>query len=307
MKYLHTFLFGRRYDVPLHEDTSARVLPWIIALMVWLASLSLAATVMVAGLIEQWNADVAGTLTIQVPPAAAATPAETGGPESDPRLGRILAILGDNPAVISAEPVPRQDMNALLAPWLGQGDLAQDLPLPWLVDVEVDRSHPLDLHALQTQLSTAVPGTTAEDHQVWLRDLVVFARTIEVIALLVLALVILAGVSVVIFSTRSGFDIHRNVVEALHMMGATDSYIAGQFQTHAFNVGLRGGLIGLGMAFVTLLIAAWFAARVETAMMPDFAPGWLFFVSLSLMPVASALITMLAARATVMRNLNALI
>ncbi len=304
MHMVRTFLFGRRYDVPLDQDSGSKVLPWIIALMVYLASLSLTATMTVSGLIGQWNADVAGTLTVQVPPAH--NEGRERSIETDPRLKRIIAILQAQPAIQSATPLPQDQMDALMAPWLGTGDFSRELPMPWLIDVEIDRTQPLDLDNLGMQLDSTVPGVTIEDHQVWLKDLIVFARSIEVIALLILFLVTLAGVTVVVFSTRAGFDIHRNVVEALHMMGATDAYIAGQFQTHAFGVGLRGGLIGLGMALVTLLVATYFAAQINSTLMPSFSPSWLLYLCLAFMPLASAVITMYAARATVMRNLNAL-
>src|SRR5204862_307804 len=60
----------------------------------------------------------------------------------------------------------------------------------------------------------------------------------------IVILVIAATALAVAFATRGAMAGNREIVEVLHFVGATDSYIARQFQKHFLSLGLRGGGIG---------------------------------------------------------------
>src|SRR5690349_20514147 len=62
-----------RLEVPLRRDASARFLPWIIALMVYLAATGGAAMVLLVDTVADWDRSLTTTLTLQVP--ADASPA----------------------------------------------------------------------------------------------------------------------------------------------------------------------------------------------------------------------------------------
>src|SRR3546814_1946131 len=65
------------------------------------------------------------------------------------------------------------------------------------------------------------------------------ARAVELMALVVVLLVVLAASIMVAFVTRMGLAAHQRSIELLHMIGAQDSYVARQFQNHALRFGLR--------------------------------------------------------------------
>ena len=79
-----------------------------------------------------------------------------------------------------------------------------------------------------------VPGVIVDDHKIWLARLVDLVETLEALACTVLVFVILATIGTVIFTTKTGLAIHREAIEVLHLIGAQDSYIAGQFANKAF-------------------------------------------------------------------------
>ena len=60
---------GLRSDLNLRGDSSRRFLPLIIAFMVFLASLAMAAAMIVTAAVDNWGQGLTGTLTIQIPPA----------------------------------------------------------------------------------------------------------------------------------------------------------------------------------------------------------------------------------------------
>ena len=61
-------MFRTHYDLPLQRDVTGRFLPWIIALMVYLAILALAGSMVLSDMAQRWDKGLAGTLTIQVLP-----------------------------------------------------------------------------------------------------------------------------------------------------------------------------------------------------------------------------------------------
>ncbi len=74
------------------------------------------------------------------------------------------------------------------------------------------------------------------------------AETAVAVGIAILALVIAVTVLSVTFATRGAMATNRPIVEVLHYVGATDSFIAGQFQRHFLILGFKGGAIGGGGA-----------------------------------------------------------
>jgi cell division transport system permease protein len=72
----------------------------------------------------------------------------------------------------------------------------------------------------------------------------------------VLLLMVAATILSVAFATRGAMAANRPIVEVLHFIGATDGFIAGQFQRHFLALGLEGGLIGGAAAVVIFMLAA---------------------------------------------------
>ena len=70
----------------------------------------------------------------------------------------------------------------------------------------------------------------------------------------VLALVWVVTVLSVTFATRGTMATNRPIVEVLHYVGATDSFMSGQFQRHFLILGFKGGAIGGGAAILLFAI-----------------------------------------------------
>jgi len=284
--------------LPLSRDASSRFLPWLIAFMVWLAAMAFAVLMILSAAGQQWRAGLEGTLTVQVLP-----PPQGDAAEIRTRVERAIALLRATPGVASAEPVPDSRVAALLEPWLGKGALSAEmnLPVPRLIDVRLAQGAAIDGGALRARLAAEIPGAELDDHGVWLDRLVALARALEVIAFAVVGLIGLAAVATVVFATRTGLAIHHDVVELLHLIGAQDSYVAGQFQGRAFWLGLRGGLAGTALAAVTLVFLGYLAERIEASLLPPLALSAWQWAALAGIAPGAALISMLTARVTVQR------
>ncbi len=286
----------RRTTVPLDEDSSARFLPWLVAFMVFLACLALASVFVVERAAQRWDRGLKGQLTVQIP-------APEQEAERPARIEKVTQVLQATPGVRGLSVLTPQEVARLVEPWLGEAALAAELPLPDLIAVTLDPNQPPDLAALRQALEAAVPGTQADDHQRWLANLLNLARSIKLGALIVLGLVGFAAVVTVVFVTRTGLEIHRQVIELLHLMGAQDRYIAREFQGHALKLGLRGGLFGFLLAVAALFGLGWLAGQAQLSLLPRFELAALDWILLGLLPILAALIAMWTARVTVLRTL----
>jgi len=285
-----------RSDLQLEGDPSARILPWVIGIMVYLAALALGGALSINGAIERWNRALTDRATIQIDPAPSA--------EQDRRLGLAIEVIKTTPGIARHEVLGRPALIGLLEPWLGRGNLPGELPLPILIDLTIDPAAPPRLDELRRRIEASVPGARLDDHSLWTGGLVAAARAIQALALAAVGLIGLAAVAIVVFATRAGFAAHLEVIDIIHLMGARDAYIARQFQDHFLGLGAKGGILGLAVALATLVGFVVLGESMEGPLLPRLALDWWAWLTLTLLPVLAALVARTTARATVLSQLR---
>ncbi len=293
-------MFSRPVELQLYRDPSARTLPWIIALMVFLAGLALGGVLSLGAALERWDQGLSGTVTVQLLPPGPDNPLP--GTFGD-HLARTLEILQSTPGVLRAEALTDAEIAGLLEPWLGSGKILQELPLPKLIDVTLDTAQRMNLVELEARLTAEVPGVSLDDHKLWLERLITFASSVKVVASGIVLLIGLATVTMITFATRTGLAMHQDTIALLHTFGARDSYIANQFQAHAMRLGFHGGILGTALAVVLLMAAGMLVGRLDIEMLAGLSLTSQHWVAIAALPVATALIAMGAARITVLRKL----
>ncbi len=289
-------MISLRSDVPFGDDDAARFLPWLVAFMVFLSALSIAGIFALGNMAEKWNRGVKNTLTVQLPRA------ESLAADSR-RLSAALGTLRRTAGVRRADAVDAETVRKLLAPWLGSVAQSDDLPLPQVIDVEIDRSSGLSAADLRQKLKPFLPRSTVDDHRIWLDGFVRAVNSTELVAVVILCVIFLATIGTVVFSTRTGLGLHREVIEVMHFMGAQDSYIARQFAIRSLFMGLRGGLAGLFVAVATLFLLKFLAAQTQVGLLPATTLGPAAWGGIAALVPVVALIAMVTARLTVIRTL----
>jgi cell division transport system permease protein len=292
-------LFGRRNEVPLGDDEAGRFLPWIIGSMVFLAALAVASALTIAAASNRWNAELAGSATVQIAPASTEKSAPDTKPEA--RMQAALTVLNATDGVLAARPVSDDAARALVSPWLGTGDLG-DIAMPQLIELTIDQDH-LDAKALQARLTAAVPGAEFDDHRRWVNALGDLARSLQAVALSVLALVCGVAVLAIVFATRSGLAVHGEIVEVLHLIGARDDYIASGFARYASVLALRGGVGGTVVAAGALFSLRLAGADFVSGLLPSLTLSPYAWVIIACLPIAAALLAALTAHLTVLAAL----
>jgi len=214
----------------------------VIAIMSFLACLTLGAVTLVRDASRDWQLDIQREVTIQVRPL--------DGVDLETEAAKAASLARQTPGVAGVEVLDAKENAKLLEPWLGTGLNLGDLPIPRLVVVRLTDPNAADLGDLGARLASTVKGASLDDHRGWASRLQSMANATVIAGLAILSLVFVATILSVVFATRGAMASNAVVVSVLHICGAEDGFIAREFQRHFLLLGLRGGLIGAATAGV---------------------------------------------------------
>ena len=179
-------MFRTHYDLPLQRDVTGRFLPWIIALMVYLA---------IWRWPDRWSCPTwrnAGTRGLgRHPDHSGPAPARRHAPTLDTASRRHWECLHATPGISKAEPLKREQMAPPGA--LAGQRRAHRQPAGAGAD---RRDHGRRRDRCARVGSTPArrrPGVEVDDHAAWLKDVLAIAQAVEMVALGVVALVSSAG------------------------------------------------------------------------------------------------------------------
>jgi cell division transport system permease protein len=294
------YLLAKEAAIVPADSISGRALMAVIAIMTFLAALTLGATVLVRSAAGEWQSAVAREVTIQI------RPSEQRDVEADVRNASALA--SGTAGVAGVRAYSKEESASLLEPWIGSGLALNDLPIPRMIVVRVAPGETPDFASLRQKLASQIPGATLDDHRGWIDRMRAMARNAALAGLAVLALVFAATMLSVMFATRGAMSTNRQIIEVLHVVGARRDFIAGQFQRHFLLLGLKGGAIGGGVAIVLFvligLLSDWFKGGAEDTLFGNLslgAPGYGAIIGLV---VLVAGVTAGTSRLTVHRTLQ---
>jgi len=287
----------RQTNLALAKDDTNRFLPWLIAFMSLLAILSVAGFLLLKQVSDLFEYNSNDTMTIQVP---------SGNSEkrTNKKITQITNILRETVGVIEVSLIPKVEVIKLLKPWLGTISESHTLPLPQIIDIQIDRGSGITLEKISNALTIIVPDITVDDHSIWLIGLVKTLQSAELTALFILLLIIFVIIGTVIFTTRTGMGIHKQTIEVLHFVGAHDDFIARQFTIRGLVVGLQGGLIGFLFAIPILYLFDNLLQNLEEGFLPKAEVNIFVWLSVAFVVPMISSITMLTARGTVLKSLK---
>ena len=288
------------------DSIAGRSLTAVVAIMTFLASLTTGVAMLVVSAASDWQSEVSREVTIQVRPVP--------GRNIDADVRAASDIARATPGIADIRAFTKEESARLVEPWLGSGLSLDDLPIPRLIVVKIAAGTRPDFAALSHALAARVPTSSLDDHRRWIDRMRTMAETAVFACVAVMALVWAVTVLSVTFATRGTMATNRPIVEVLHYVGATDSFISHQFQRHFLILGFKGGAIGGGVAillFALLEVAkTWFsgtAAGDEIAgLFGNLSIGVAGYLAILLQIVFMALVTAFASRRTVNRTLRSI-
>ncbi len=286
---------GQRHDFLPRGQGSGGLVPWVIAIMTFLTALALAGGIALASAAGGVAGDLGRTATVQILQA---------NPErAAPQRRAVVEALRREPGVAAVRELSPAEMRRLLEPWLGSGNVTDDLPVPAVVDVRLRPG--ADAAAIDRRLHSVAPDARLDEHGRWLSPLLSLVRSLQWVAAAIVLLVTAATVAVVALGVRSGLSLHQPTIELLHLMGTEDAAIARVFQHRYLGYGLAGGLAGVACAFGVLMVIGLLAGRMGAGAIGAISLPWGGWAVLAALPFAVALLAMVAARVSVARALRA--
>jgi cell division transport system permease protein len=279
-------------------DDSGRTgaMTWMMAIMLFLTVLAAAlglGTWTAAGVLDR---QITGRLTVQIVEAN-----DAARTQATQAAMRALAGMRE---VARVREVRRDELAALLRPWLGEDGSDPDLPIPAMIDVDLRSASDGAVAQVSGRIKAAVPGARVDRHEAWMSPISNFMRVVVGLAVALVLLMASATATVVVLAARAGLETHRETIEILHMLGSTDVQVARLFQRRIALDTLLGGAIGTVAALAVTGFIGVRLAALGSDLLGAIQLGVTSWIALLALPVLFALLAMMAARLAVVRALR---
>jgi cell division transport system permease protein len=279
------------------EDARDPALLFVIGVLCFLACLTALGVLAADRAASGWSGQLRSEATVIV--------RAQGGETPDAAAARAAEVLAGVAGVSEARALEKEKAYELIRPWLGDvaADL-DDLPVPRLVAVGLDRRKPATAATLSAALKGQGLDAVVDDHSVWLKDIRHAAEVVRWTGVVIFLLIAGAAGAVVAYATRAGLAARRDVVEVLHLTGAEDAQIANLFELRFARVaaiaGAAGALTAGGLGAGLRLIGG------GDGITPALPIAWIDLLAVLPCPVLAAIVAAVAARLTARRLIRQL-
>jgi len=229
------------------DSVTGKSLTLVIAIMCFLACLTAGAVYLINKSASAWLRDIATEITIQIEPS--------DNVETTNRMVKEVAgFIEARTGIVTTRILSASETAELLEPWLGTNSELLSLPVPRLIAVELNRNTPPDLSQLKTELESRFPQAVLDDHRQWQNQIRTVTRSFALGGIAILLLVGAATIAIIISATRSAMASNRDIIEVLDFVGATDRFIAHEFDKHFLRLGIRAGVVGAVCAMAVFFL-----------------------------------------------------
>lgn len=271
----------------LAEGRTAGPMPWVIAIMTFLTVLAAAAGMALAGAAGALRAQAAGRVTIQI--------AEADRPTRDAQAEAVERALRSVPGVERIDRLSDARLAGLVEPWIGSNEL--DLPQPALIDV--DLAGDSAFQRLEAVVKRAAPGARVDSHATWLAPLKGLIDALRGLAWTLILLTGAATAASVVLASRAALNTHRETIDVLHLLGATDLQVARLFQRRIAVDAMIGAGLGFVVGLLVLVLLGRQAAALKAGLTEASVLDTARWLALLLVPLGAALLATAIARMTV--------
>ncbi len=297
------------YDISLDEGVGAGMVSWVTGLMVFFATLTLALNFTLSTVSQAWMTSLSGTLTVEMkaplPPLNDKAAAARQQQKFQTTVQNVLSFLEKSPAVAKARLMTTAEVKGLIEPWLGPSDrnTALDaIPLPTLIDVHLAPN--ANIARLTKNVRTIEPSAVVDRQSSTLNNIKTLSDTATLFMVILTGIIALLAVVTIAGIVRSKMLIHKSEVETLHLIGASDEYIARQFRQHTLKGTLKGAVFGIVCTLLTLLALGHATHAAASGVLPHLKlmpAQWALLVTLP--ALTGCVIAHLTAQASVLREL----
>ena len=275
------------------DERQARPLTIVVAIMCALGCL--AALTARAGFraAETWTSDLKSAMTVLI-----------DSPRDEVSLNRALVIVQKTPGVKAANIMDKEKAKKLLRNYGANiGVLIDELPLPNIIEVGLDRKIEGTEENLQKNLSGAGFKIEIDDHSRYSGEIIKTSAVLRGFAIMALLSLIVAAITTIAFAARAALESRRDSVEILHLVGAEDEFVAREVQIRFMRLGLVSGAYGAlaagVMVFAGILIMKIGASALTSSNdILKFYDVWILILAPILTAFAASFAARIAARQT---------
>lgn len=286
---MHALLGGA--DRLLQEKPLSGPMPWVIGIMMFLSGLAAVAALSLGGLAS--TLEGGDQLTIQI--------VEADEVAREAQANALLTGLARVQGVRTVKRVEQEELQRLLRPWLGEAALEGEIPVPAMVEVELEPGR--EEGSVRQAVARTAPSARVDRSDTWLGPLSKLVASLRWLAAALLLLMGAATAAIVVLAVGGTLNTHRETIEVMHLMGATDAQVARMFQRRMAVDVLAGGIAGICAALLVLWLLGERLAALGSDLLGGASIPLLGWIVLALLPIIAALLAIAVARATILRAL----
>lgn len=271
-------------------------MPWVIAIMMFLTVLTAAAGLGLNSAGQHMRRGLSDRITIQV--------IEADPRERDRQISALLGELHRLEGVRQVRRIDQKELSDLLEPWLGDALVGEDIALPGMIDVDLGPDARTRIPVIADMVATVAPAARIDDHGRWMEPLDRLVGMLRGLSIALVLLMATAAAFTVVLAARAALDLHRDTIDVMHLLGATDLQIARLFQSQIARDALMGGMAGFLAAAVVLVIIAQRISGLGSELVGAIGFGPLAWLLLLLLPLGGVLLSMGTARFTILLALR---
>jgi len=282
-------------------------MPWVIAIMIFLTVLAAATGLAFAEAGQNVSDQLASRATVQI--------IEANPDRKSQQTNDAAARLRGMALIDEVRVLPAQEIEELIAPWLGQtsgaqggqdaGGFLEDIPLPALIDLKLARpAGDEELEAVRTAIRPLAPGARVEPSSSLISPVISLVRSLQWIAFGLVALLAMATAAAVIISARAALNTHKETIGVIHLLGGTDRQISRLFQRRIALDALLGGILGLICGTAIILLLGMQLSALGSGLVQSLGLSWYSWLLIGTVPILGMVLAMVTARMTVMGALK---
>lgn len=255
---------------------------------------------------NNWEKDIAGSITVQV------TPIENDNKHIDDvktkeQLNKVLQFMERISGVESVQVLDDQVVEKLMSPWIGNKVDLSTLPIPRLLDVKLKPNAELNYDEITRGLRLLTTNASIDNHRLWLNRLIKFATSLKTVALAILLMVVAICAFSVYYSARTSLNINMNSIEILHIIGAKDDYIAKLYAKNYAKIGFFAGVIGLMAAVPCIILVGKYGISTGSGLLNGAGLSTTAWGLIMLTPLFSLLYSMVTSYFAVLKSLEKMV
>ena len=287
----------KQEELPINEGYSKTFLTVVVAVSVFLFAITLSGVLGINTMFKNSKKQVVTNFTVQVLPLP-------NYEDSKKDLLNVVSFLERYPDITQVSVLSDTEIRALLEPWLGNNVDVELLPIPKLLDVKITPNKDFDYKELTIRLSEVSPQASINDHNLWLSRLLKFINSLKMLALTVLILVATASITAIIYAAQTSLNIHKEIIKILHIMGATDKYIAINYVKQITQSSIIAGIIGTFIAIPAIIVIGNMAKAIEAGIFNSVTFGIEDWLIIFMLPIATAVLVATTAYITIIKTLR---